>query len=116
VGPGAGLDKCGISRPTGIPSPDLTARSESLYRLRYPGSHKVVLVVNNVLLITDLFYPPTSVTVSSFTGSPTNDNGSECLCYDLVFIITKIDFATLRIAVEGGGDMFTSKSKSCDLI
>ena len=34
----AGLDKCGKSRPTGIQSPDLPARSESLYRLRYPGS------------------------------------------------------------------------------
>jgi hypothetical protein len=37
VGPEAGLDKCGKSRPTGIRSPDLPARSESLYRLRYPG-------------------------------------------------------------------------------
>jgi hypothetical protein len=36
VGPGAGLDRCGKSRPTGIRSPDLPARSESLYRLRYP--------------------------------------------------------------------------------
>jgi hypothetical protein len=38
VGHGAGLDRCGKSRPTGIRSPDLPARSESLYRLRYPGS------------------------------------------------------------------------------
>jgi hypothetical protein len=38
VGPGAGLDRCGKSRPIGIRSPDLPARSESLYRLRYPGS------------------------------------------------------------------------------
>jgi hypothetical protein len=38
VGPAAGLDRCGISRPTGIRSPDLPARSESLYRLSYPGS------------------------------------------------------------------------------
>jgi hypothetical protein len=38
VGPEAGLDRCGKSRPTGIRSPDLPARSESLYRLRYPGS------------------------------------------------------------------------------
>jgi hypothetical protein len=38
VGPGAGLDRCGKSRPTGIRSPDLPARSESLYQLRYPGS------------------------------------------------------------------------------
>jgi hypothetical protein len=38
VGHGAGLGRCGKSRPTGIRSQDLPARSESLYRLRYPGS------------------------------------------------------------------------------
>jgi hypothetical protein len=38
VGPGAGLDRYGKSRPTGIRSQDLQARSESLFRLRYPGS------------------------------------------------------------------------------
>jgi hypothetical protein len=38
VGPRAGLDMCGKSRPTGIRSPDLPDRSESLNRLRYPGS------------------------------------------------------------------------------
>jgi hypothetical protein len=38
VGPRAGLDRCGKSRPTGIRSPDLPARRESLYRLSYPGS------------------------------------------------------------------------------
>jgi len=37
--PRAGLDGCGKSRPppTGIRSPDRAARSESLYRLSYPG-------------------------------------------------------------------------------
>jgi hypothetical protein len=39
VDPGAGLDRCGKSRTTGIRSPDLPARSESLYRLSYPGSN-----------------------------------------------------------------------------
>jgi hypothetical protein len=38
VGPGAGLDRWGKSCPTGIRSPDLPARSESLYRLSYHGS------------------------------------------------------------------------------
>jgi hypothetical protein len=38
VGPGAGLDRRGKSRRTGIRSPDLPARSKSLYRLRSPGS------------------------------------------------------------------------------
>jgi hypothetical protein len=38
VGPRAGLDRCGKSRPTGIRSPDLPTRSESLYRLSYRGS------------------------------------------------------------------------------
>ena len=32
----AGLDRWGKSRPTGIRSPDRPARSQSLYRLRYP--------------------------------------------------------------------------------
>jgi hypothetical protein len=36
VGPGAGLVRCEKSHPTGIRSPDRAARSESLYRLRYP--------------------------------------------------------------------------------
>ena len=38
MGPRGGLHGCGISRPpTGIRSPDRRARSESLYRLSYPG-------------------------------------------------------------------------------
>ena len=37
VGPGAGLDGCGKSLPHLIRSPDRAARSESLYRLSYPG-------------------------------------------------------------------------------
>ena len=42
MGPRAGLDGCGKSRPpsTGIRSPDLPARTESLYRLSYPGPPK----------------------------------------------------------------------------
>jgi hypothetical protein len=41
-GPGAVLDGCGKSCPTRIRSPDLPAHSESLYRLRYPGSIRTV--------------------------------------------------------------------------
>jgi hypothetical protein len=37
VGPRAGLDVCEKSRPTGIGSPDRPARSQSPYRLSYPG-------------------------------------------------------------------------------
>jgi hypothetical protein len=38
VGPRAGLDRSGKSRPsTRIRSPDRPARSQSLYRLRYPA-------------------------------------------------------------------------------
>ena len=33
MGPRAGLDRRGKSRPTGIRSPDRPARSESIYRL-----------------------------------------------------------------------------------
>ena len=49
VGPRACLDGCGISRPppTAIRSPDRPARSESLYRLSYPGPCN-----KNILLIT----------------------------------------------------------------
>jgi len=39
VGPRAGLDWCGKSRPTGIRSPDRPAGRQSLYRLRYPAHH-----------------------------------------------------------------------------
>jgi len=38
VGPRAGLDRCGKSRPTGIRSLNRPARSDLLYRQRYPGS------------------------------------------------------------------------------
>jgi hypothetical protein len=49
VGTRVGLDRCGKSRPTGIRSPDLPARSESLYRLSYPGSlgiNKEIFIFN----------------------------------------------------------------------
>jgi hypothetical protein len=42
LGHRTGLDRCGKSRPTGIRSPDLPARSEPLYRLSYPGSSHVL--------------------------------------------------------------------------
>ena len=37
MGPRTGLDRCGKPRPTGIRSPDHSARSQSLYRLSYPA-------------------------------------------------------------------------------
>jgi hypothetical protein len=43
VGPLAGLDMCGKSCITGIRSPNLPVRSESLYRLSYPGSPEYVV-------------------------------------------------------------------------
>ena len=43
VCPRAGLDGCEKSRPPiGIRSPDRPARSESLYRLSYPGPFNIV--------------------------------------------------------------------------
>ena len=39
MGPRSGLDGCGKSRPTGIRSPYRPSRSESIYRLSYPGPH-----------------------------------------------------------------------------
>jgi hypothetical protein len=47
VGPKAGLDRCGKSRPTGIRSPDRPARSQSLYRLSYPAQNIIVICINN---------------------------------------------------------------------
>ena len=42
--PRFGLDGCGkFRRPTGIRSPDRPARSESLYRMRYPGPPQILL-------------------------------------------------------------------------
>jgi len=51
VGPRAGLNRCGKSRPTGIRSPDRPARSQSLYQLSYPV-HNILMeyVINDVLL------------------------------------------------------------------
>jgi len=43
VGPRAGLDMCGKSRPfTGIRSPERPARSQSLYRLSYSARTKAI--------------------------------------------------------------------------
>jgi hypothetical protein len=44
VGPGADPDRCEKSRPNGIRSPDLPARSESLYRLRYSVSGGILVL------------------------------------------------------------------------
>jgi hypothetical protein len=43
VGPGAGLNRCGKPRPTESRSPDLPARSESLYRLSYPSFAYIII-------------------------------------------------------------------------
>ena len=44
VGPRAGLDGCGKSSPPGIRSPYCPARSESLYRLSYPGPRVCIYI------------------------------------------------------------------------
>jgi hypothetical protein len=56
MGPGAGLDRCRKSRPTGIRSPDLPARSESLYRLYYPGSSFTTMHLNYGFVIDHQMY------------------------------------------------------------
>jgi hypothetical protein len=60
VGPGAGLDRCGKSRPTGIRSPDLPVRSESLYRLRYPGSGILALFIYITRLASNEKFSPSN--------------------------------------------------------
>jgi hypothetical protein len=51
MGPRAGLDECGKSRPTGIRSPDRPARSDSLYRQLYHGPHRHPLAVTKAKFI-----------------------------------------------------------------
>ena len=51
VGPRAGLNNWGKSRPTGILSPDRPAHSQSLYRMNYPAHRHVA-----DLLITAFLY------------------------------------------------------------
>ena len=51
VGPRAGLDGCGKSRPTGIRSPDRTARSASLYRLSYYDYFILHLIIIIIIII-----------------------------------------------------------------
>ena len=51
MGPRAGLDECGKSRPPiGIRSPDPPARSESIYRLNDPGPLYFSLYLLNLKL------------------------------------------------------------------
>jgi hypothetical protein len=50
VGPRAGLDRCGKSRPTGIRSPERPACSQSLYRLRYPSHETDAMRLRNLQL------------------------------------------------------------------
>jgi hypothetical protein len=45
-----------LAPPTGIRSPDLPARSESLYRLSYPGPH-LLCVLHIILVRTSLVSP-----------------------------------------------------------
>jgi hypothetical protein len=52
VGLRAGLAGCGKSRPTGIRSPDLPARSESVYRLSYIELHLYVLRYDSYTIAT----------------------------------------------------------------
>ena len=53
MGPRAGLDRCGKSRlpPTGIRSLDHPARSQSLYRLSYPGYRECLEELRNSQLL-----------------------------------------------------------------
>jgi hypothetical protein len=48
--PRTSLDGCGKSRPYGVRAPDCPARSESLYRIRYPG-RLIILIHFYIMLI-----------------------------------------------------------------
>ena len=58
VGPRAGLDGCGKSRPTGIRFPDRPALRELLYRLCYPAFTKMTKISH--LIKSDGSMAPTS--------------------------------------------------------
>jgi hypothetical protein len=45
VGPTAGVDGCGKSRPHRDSIPNRPARSESLYRLIYPGPITTIIII-----------------------------------------------------------------------
>ena len=54
MGPTAGLDGCGKSRPPEIRSPDRPVRSESLYGLSYPDrSVRKVHSENRILFVSE---------------------------------------------------------------
>ena len=72
MGPRAGLDGCGKSRPstTGIRSPDRPARSQSLYRIRCAGPPLIIKPQRNTTVfarvICALFF---SILVPEKSGS-----------------------------------------------
>jgi len=55
VGPRAGPDRCGKSRPHRVSIPDCPPCSQSLYRLSYPAHNKIIgaekIEVNNINLV-----------------------------------------------------------------
>ena len=53
VGPRAGLNRCVKCRPTGIRYPDRPARSQSLYRLRYPAHSEIWAVSKMVRILAE---------------------------------------------------------------
>jgi len=56
VGPRAGLNECGKSRPSGIQSPDCPARRQWVYRLSYPGSRDDMYPLNMYCLFEKTCY------------------------------------------------------------
>ena len=79
----AGLDGCGKSRPpTGIRSPDRPTRSQSLYRLSYPGPHDVYYLCQSIPILFNslLLFPLLILTVVQFhilfssTSPPTGND------------------------------------------
>ena len=83
VGPRAGLNRCGKSRPpTGIRSPDRSARSQSLYRLRYPAHYCFPKIDSNYVPRLSAAPPspvPTEVLVAFLFSRNIWGNHSGCL-------------------------------------
>jgi hypothetical protein len=101
VEPGASLDRCGKSRPTGVRSPDLPTRSESLHRLRYSGSRqKSTLFLNSCVHIQFLVdLPNFEVMAPDFSHLVNEVNIVQCKGYLMRLLGCEFVLSSCRFSV-----------------
>jgi hypothetical protein len=120
VGPRAGLDGCGKSRsPPGIRSPDRPARSESLYRLSYPGPRTArILYETNKPLYKKEEEPNPVIAVApapiSYTGSVDMDpkTGYSHGSYSVIIAQCRYRTIILKCKVRSQHEMIMALAKS----